>query len=157
MKNHRTFLWQSFIWALSGLYQAVVTQRNLRIHLVATIWVTWLGIQLELTKVQWAILLLTCGMVIIAELLNSAIEALTNHLIPYRNDDAKAAKDIAAGAVLASALLSICTGVALLWQPDKLLALGYTFVSEPSFLAFASLAAIVSLIIIFGIKQKEKP
>ena len=158
MKNKRTLLWQSFAWALAGLYQATATQRNLRIHLVATGWVAWLGAQLELDGVQWTILLLTCGIVIITELLNSAVEALTNHLIPYRNDDAKAAKDIAAGAVLAGSIIALCAGIALLWQPDKLLALWQALISRPLHLTLMALAVTLCLKFIFGIKHnKEKP
>lgn len=157
MKKNQTSLWQSFAYALAGLYHATATQRNLRIHLVATGWVAWLGIRLELDAVQWTTLLLTCAIVIISELLNSAVEALTNHLIPYRSDDAKAAKDIAAGAVLAGAIIALCAGIALLWQPDKLLALWHTLLSRPLSLAFLILAAVLCILFIIGTKQdKEK-
>lgn len=152
MKNKRHLLWQSFTWALAGLYRAIATQRNLRIHLVATGWVAWLGAQLELDGVQWTVLLLTCGIVIITELLNSAVEALTNHLIPYRSDDAKAAKDIAAGAVLVGAIIALFVGISLLWQPDRLLALWQTLISRPLYLTLMALAAALCLKFIFVIK-----
>ncbi len=156
MRGQLRSLGQSFAAAWAGLSRALLTQRNLRIHLTASCWAVWLGASLELTHAQLGVLLLTCGMVIIAELLNTAVEALTDHLIPQRSVTAKTAKDTAAGAVLAGAVFAVCVGGVLLWRPDKLLALGQSFLRQPSRLAGLAAAAAVSLWFIFGIRRKRR-
>ena len=149
MKKQLLALGRSFACAWHGLREAVSTQRNLRIHLTAFCWAFWLGKALELSPARLAVLLLTCGAVISTELLNTAVEALTDHLIPYRSEAARIAKDTAAGAVLASAGFALLIGAVLLWQPDKLSALARRMVSSPGALGGAALAAALSLWFIF--------
>ena len=147
--NRLRSLRRSFACAMAGLWTAVCTQRNLRIHLAATCWAFWLGQQLKLDPSQLAVLLLTCAVVVIAELLNTAVEHLTDHLIPTRSENARAAKDTAAGAVLASALFAVCVGVVLLWQPKELWALVQRFVAVPTQLAILAICAALSAWFVF--------
>lgn len=156
MRKQLRSLRQIFACAWAGLRRGILTQRNLRIHLALSCWATWLGTCLELTQAQLAVLFLTCGVVVIAELLNTAVEALTDHLIPNRSVTAKTAKDAAAGAVLAGAAFAVCVGVVLLWRPDKLLALGRAILGEPVQLGLLALAAGASLWFIFGIGSKRR-
>ena len=64
----------------------------------------------------WALMALTIGLVVSAELLNTAIEALADHLHPQQHDAIKLTKDVAAGAVLVSSIVALVVGAAFVWD-----------------------------------------
>ena len=92
-------LLRSFGYAAEGIRACVGRERNLRIHLTAAGYAFWLGWALKLDRMRFALLFLTVGAVISLELVNSAIESLVDLASPKPQPLAKAAKDIAAGAV----------------------------------------------------------
>lgn len=106
-------LLHSFRYAFAGLWYALRTQRNLRIHLSAAIIVVLLGALLGLSSVEWALLALTIGAVVVSELFNTVIEALVNLVSPERHPLAKVAKDVAAAAVLCMAIMAVAVGLAV--------------------------------------------
>lgn len=110
-------LWLSFKHAGEGLFYAIRTQRNFRIHLVATVLVATLGIWLRLSGTSWAILVLTIGLVLVTEMVNTAAEALVDLASPHYHPLAKLVKDVAAGAVLVISITSVVVGVILLGPP----------------------------------------
>jgi diacylglycerol kinase len=107
----------SFGYALSGLWYALCTQLNMRIHLSVSVAVLALGLYVGLGWTQWAVLVLTIGAVLIAELFNTVAEAALDAATPYYHPLIKIAKDVAAGAVLLTALLSILVGLLILGPP----------------------------------------
>jgi len=107
----------SFGHAFSGLWYAVRTQPNMRIHLSVTAAVLVLGLYVGLDWTQWAVLVLTIGAVLIAELFNTVAEAALDAATPYYHPLVKIAKDVAAGAVLLTALLSVMVGLLILGPP----------------------------------------
>ena len=107
----------SFGYALSGLWYAIRTQLNMRIHLSVSVAVLALGLYVGLDWTQWAVLSLTVGAVLIAELFNTVAEAALDAATPYYHPLVKIAKDVAAGAVLLTALLSVLVGVLILGPP----------------------------------------
>jgi len=117
----RPYAWQvasslkrSFTYAWEGLSYAFHTQRNFRLHTIAGTIAMALAFYLELRLEQIAILLLTIGLVVGAELLNTAIESVVDLTVQNNyNELAKIAKDCAAGAVLVSAFVSIGVGFLL--------------------------------------------
>jgi diacylglycerol kinase len=115
LKN-RTIL-QSFKNATSGFYQAVLSERNLKIHLCAVILVIAAGIFFRLEPVRWAVLVLTIGLVLISELLNTSIEKLTNMITTEYSDKAKKVKDIGSSAVFISTIISVIVGILIFYQP----------------------------------------
>jgi len=117
----RRFL-ASVRYALSGIALAVRKERNMRIHLIATAIVVLLALWIGLRPVEWAVLLALFGLVIGLELVNTAVERVVDLVSPERHPLAKAAKDAAAGGVLAAALFAIAAGLILLGPPlwDKL-------------------------------------
>lgn len=68
------------------------------------------GIWARLTKIEWCMCIILCGMVISAELINSAIEAIVDMVMPDIHPMAKVAKDAAAGAVLICAISAFIIG-----------------------------------------------
>lgn len=121
--GQRSPLAQSFYYAGQGLRYAVVSQRNFRIHLViGTIALIWAaGVHLPLP--QTAIIVLTMGLVLALELVNTALEAVVDLAVGQTYHElARIAKDCAAAAVLVTALAAV--GVAgLLLVPASLVSL----------------------------------
>lgn len=105
---------QSFGHAIDGIAYLVRTQRNFRIHLLATVAVVGVGLLIGLGALEWAIVSVTIALVIMMEALNTGIELAVTLASPERRPEAKAAKDIAAGAVLLSALLAVAVGALIL-------------------------------------------
>jgi diacylglycerol kinase (ATP) len=111
-------LFVSFRYAWAGLRYAFRTQRNFRIHLLVGTLALVLGIYLQLTAVEMAIIGLTTGAVLTMELLNTAIESVVDLTVKQSYHDlAKIAKDCAAGAVLTSALAAVIVAGSLLLPP----------------------------------------
>ncbi|PSB15156.1 diacylglycerol kinase [filamentous cyanobacterium CCP1] len=108
-------LFISFRYAWAGLSYAFQTQRNFRIHLVVGTAAIILGVVLELSRVEIAIIGLTIGAVLTMELLNTAIESVVDLTVRQTYHElAKIAKDCAAGAVLISAVAAIVVACSLL-------------------------------------------
>ena len=108
MKNKK--LINSFKCAIQGIKQAVKTERNVKIHITIMILVIIAGIVLKINTQEWIICIILFGLVISLELVNSAIEATVDIAMPEINEKAKVAKDVAAGAVLVSAIASAIIG-----------------------------------------------
>lgn len=102
---------RSFGYAWKGIRCCVGKEQNLSFHLIATVLVVIAGWQLGITRTEWAILLLCIGMVIAAELFNTAIEKLVDLVSPGRHPLAGQVKDIAAGAVLVCAATAAIIGL----------------------------------------------
>ncbi|MEK7683128.1 MAG: diacylglycerol kinase family protein [Chloroflexota bacterium] len=110
----RGSLVKTFRDAFTGLGHVVRTQRNARIHLAITLLVFVIAAWLRITAQDWAILVLTAALVWTSELINTALEAVVDLASPQEQPLARAAKDLAAGAVLIAALAAIVVGVLLL-------------------------------------------
>ena len=108
---------ESFRFAFSGLWHALRTQRNTRIHLSIAAVVVALGVWLNLPFTQWAILTLTVGFVLVGEMLNTMAETLVDLISPGYHPLAKIVKDVTAGAVLLTAIISVIVGLLGLGPP----------------------------------------
>jgi len=97
--------------AIDGLRQVIITQQNARIHAAATLVVFLLGILLDLSGLEWSLLLLVVGFVWTAEIFNTAIEDLVDLISAENSPTAKKIKDISAGAVLVSVFVSVLVGL----------------------------------------------
>lgn len=104
---------RSFYYAAKGIRLAAV-QPNFRLQLVAGLIVVVLGFWLNVTHIEWAILVLCIGSVLTAEILNTSIEALTDSIYPDYAQRAERIKDLAAGAVLVVAIAAAVIGLLIL-------------------------------------------
>jgi len=100
----------SFRFAFNGLRSLLIYEHNSRIHLVAAILVTIAAILLKVSLSEWAILAVVTGIVFLTELLNSAIETLSDLIEPRYSEIIRKAKDYSAAAVLISALIALVAG-----------------------------------------------
>jgi diacylglycerol kinase (ATP) len=111
-------LFVSFKYAWCGIGYAFQTQRNFRIHVCVGILAIGLGILLRLQAVEMAVIGLTSGLVLVMELLNTAIESVVDLTVKQNYHElAKIAKDCAAGAVLVSSLAAVLVAGVLLLPP----------------------------------------
>lgn len=101
---------KSFQYAWQGLKLAIAEQQNLRIHLVIGLLVIVLSFVLQISFTEWCIIIVCIGMVISAELFNSAIEKWVDLVSPERNKKAGDIKDISAAAVLILAIMAAIIG-----------------------------------------------
>jgi len=113
----------SFGYAFAGLGHGLRTQVNLRIHFLAASAVIIAGLLLQISTVEWAILVVTIMIVMSAELFNTAVEAMTDRVGQEYHPLSKVAKDTAAGAVLVSAIGAVIVGL-LIFGPRLLALIG---------------------------------
>ncbi len=99
--------------AFAGLRHAVGAERNLRLQLLALAATLALLVYLRPVPVWWALVLLASSGVIAAELFNTAIERLADHLHPQLHAQIRIVKDCAAAAVLVLAAGALCVAGAL--------------------------------------------
>lgn len=100
----------SFRYALKGLIVFFATQNNAFVHSIALIVVIVFGIYFELSTYEWMSLTFAIGLVFTAEIMNTAIEFLTDMVSPNQNEYAGKVKDIAAAAVLVASITALVIG-----------------------------------------------
>ena len=102
---------RSFRYAWQGIRQCVGREQNLSFHLIVTVLVIGAGFVFGITPGEWTAICLCIGLVVSAELFNTAIERLVDLVSPQRHPLAGQVKDIAAGAGLVCALAAIAVGL----------------------------------------------
>lgn len=107
----------SFHYAFAGWWYVIRTQRNAWIHALASGLVLLLALWLRLPLRDLAVLILTIGMVWMAEFINTALEAVVDLASPEIHPLARVGKDVGAAAVLIAALAAALVGVLILGPP----------------------------------------
>lgn len=102
---------KSFTYAFNGLRILLREEHNSRIHLFATVCVIIAGILLRISLLEWVAVAFAVGLVFSFEILNSSIEDLCDHVCTERNEQIKKVKDLAAAAVLVSAITAAVIGL----------------------------------------------
>ena len=108
---------ESFRYAFAGIWYTFKTQRNAQIHMGIALVVVILGLALDLDHTEWAILALTTGFVWATEMLNTVAEAAMDYATTEFDPQVKIVKDVAAGAVLISAITAVLVGLLILGPP----------------------------------------
>ena len=103
-------LGNSFKYAAQGIKSAYKTEQNLLVHTVVAILIIALGIIIGLSLLEFAIVFVVIGLVMTAEMINTAIEYAIDMAMPSIHPLAKVSKDVASGAVLFSAIIAIIVG-----------------------------------------------
>lgn len=101
----------SFKYAFNGLKVLLSQEHNIRIHLIISIFAVIIGILLNISAVEWLIILALIGLVLSLEAINSAIEKLCDFVSPEWDKAIKGIKDISAAAVLIAAIISAICGM----------------------------------------------
>jgi len=105
-----TFL-RSFVFAWAGIVYVGRTQRNLRVHIAGAGLALMLSLALRISPLESAMVVLAVALVFITEMINTVVEACVDLASPGYHELARIAKDVAAGAVLVSAILSVLVGL----------------------------------------------
>lgn len=110
--------------ALSGIVAALKNERNMRIHIAAAVIALFLSWFCGLAAAQFLWVLSAIALVIMAELLNTAVERAVDLISPDRHPLAKVAKDTAAGAVLVASFYALVVGLIIFGRPVLRILLG---------------------------------
>jgi diacylglycerol kinase (ATP) len=104
---------RGFGYAFKGLWHAAKTQLNFRVHLLCAIIVVLLGFALRISAAEWLWVSLCIGMVLLTELINTAIELLVDIISPDYNEKAGRVKDMCAAAVLVTTITALVIGLVI--------------------------------------------
>ncbi len=104
---------RSFVYAFKGIFYMIRTQHNFWIQMIIGVLAVVSGFVLNISAIEWYIVILSIGMVLGAETFNSAIEALTDLVHPGHDPKAGLVKDLAAGAVLITAIAAAAVGLVI--------------------------------------------
>ena len=112
MKNNTA---QKFGYAFKGIKTAIKEEVHLRFHLIAALIVLMSSAYFKISATEWICILMVIGLVIFAELVNSALENLVDLAQPDQHPLAGKVKDMAAGAVLFISLVAVAIGSIIFW------------------------------------------
>lgn len=153
MKKSKNLI-ESFNYAVNGIISALKTERNFKIHFTAAFLVIVISLFFDFSRYELLLLTITIAFVLMAELFNTAIERLVDLVTEDYHPLAQLAKDIAAGAVLISAVNAIIVGYLLFFDrlvPFTNLVL-YKIRNSPIYLTFIAIV----LVILFTLLAKAK-
>jgi diacylglycerol kinase (ATP) len=94
----------SFKHALDGIYYAITSQPNFRVHITLSLTAVLLGIVLKISRVEAAVIAMTIMFGLGVEMLNTAVESMTDLITSQWHQKAKTAKDVSAGMMLLTAV-----------------------------------------------------
>lgn len=103
-------VFESFNYAFEGIVHVLRTQRNMRIHFLVAIGVLVAALAFDVSRLELIALLIAIAFVLIAEMINTAVEAAVDVASTSFDPMAKLAKDIGAGAVLIAAVTAVAVG-----------------------------------------------
>jgi len=101
---------ESFNFAIEGVIHVLRTQRNMRLHFAAAVAVIVVAVAVGVSKLELSVLLISIAFVLVAEMINTAIEGTIDAATTSFDPMAKLAKDIAAGAVLIASVNAVAVG-----------------------------------------------
>lgn len=156
IKKHTSKLVRSFNLAITGIFTALKSERNMKIHIIAAILVFTLSLFFRLTQSEILFIALAVALVLITELFNTAIEKLGDAITKEKNELIKDAKDIAAGAVLVATIFAVVVGVVVFnTDAQNEMNLVIKVISEsPIYIIF--ICIIVTSIVVILVKKMTK-
>ena len=145
-------LFRSFTYAFAGIFRTIKNERNLRIHLTCLVYMfgfLCFGSWFELSRTDFAVLVITSGLVISSEIINTAIENTVNLASEKYTEFGKIAKDAAAGAVLVNVIFAVITGFIIMFQPEAFKKMFEYFLSNIHMLLILIASIIPATVFIF--------
>ena len=107
---------ESFSHAIRGIAEFIRLGANAKIQLLAAFAITVTGLLLDFGTYDWIAVVLCIGMVLSAEAMNTAVEQLADALHPERDERIRVVKDVAAGAILITAMVSVVVAILVVWN-----------------------------------------
>ena len=137
---------KGFGYAARGIWRCAREEWHFRFHLVIAFYVLLFTPRFSLSRAEGALLALTIGGVLTAELINSAVERAIDRFSTEHHPLAGAAKDMAAGAVLITAIAAVAVAVLLFWKPTvwaAIIADWAGHIHKPILLALSAVPAVL--------------
>ena len=150
----------SFNYAIEVIIYSIRTQRNMKIHMVAAILVLVATFFYDLSKLELLVITITISLVIVAEMINTAVEAAIDATTNFYHPLVKIAKNVAAGAVLVSAINSVLVGYVIFW--DRLTPFNRTVMlklkrSDPDLIFFILVIVCIATVVVKAIFDEGTP
>lgn len=148
---------KGFGYAFRGIAFGVINERNMRFHVSIFIYMMFFLLHydfFEVSKTQFAILLMMSSLVLAGELFNTGIERAADAATLEKNEFVKIAKDAAAGAVLVLAIFSVAVGIIILYQPSAFTEMFCYFKNNPLYIAVLAVTLILDGIFILSGPKK---
>jgi len=144
--------------ALAGFLYVVKKERNFKVHMIFTVLVIILGLFLKLPLPEFLLLLIVISIVLIAEMVNTVMEIITDVFVKEEHFEAKKAKDISAAAVLLSAILSVVVGYLVIVKhfPAGWRNMFQNMAASPWHISFAALVLVISLSLFIKLAVEKK-
>lgn len=155
MNKHFSLI-NSFKCAFKGIFFVILHERNMRIHIVAVLYVAFFSAFYDFTKAEIILLVITCAIVMILEVLNTSIEVIVDKVSPKYSPLARVAKDAAAGAVLLSAVMAVIVGIVLFFDIERFKLILLFFSEWSNLLIFIGFSAIAVVFITSGKRRNLK-
>lgn len=150
MSTQRKFI-ESIKYAIEGILYSFKTQKNMKIHFIAAVCVLLYALFLDLSRVEIMLLVFSVSLVIICEMINTAIEKTVDIFTEEYHPLAKIAKDVAAGGVLISAVNAVIIGYLVFFK--QLMPVGERVLDAikhtPIHITFITVLIIVFIVVIF--------
>ena len=146
---------KSFKAAFAGIGNAIKSEGHLRFHLVAAFYVIIFSFFYDLSKAQWAVLLLLIGAIIAAELFNTAVENMCDLVTKEYNERIKTAKDVSAAAVLVLSFAAAAVAFIFYFDLDRIWYIALYFTARPWLLILFVFSLIISVVFIGKFKNKD--
>lgn len=105
----------SFKNAFAGLFWALRTQPNFRVHIILSALALWLGWYLRITRLEMIVIVFTIILGLMAEMMNTSIESMTDLITKEWREEAKIAKDVSAGMMLTVAGGAVIVAAFIFW------------------------------------------
>lgn len=154
MKRARTII-ESFNYAISGIIYALRTQRNMKIHFITAIFVIIASSFFDFTTVELLAIFFAIALVIISEMVNTAIETTVDLVTSKYHPLAKIAKNVAAAAVLIAAVNSLIVGYLIFYHRFEKMTNTFLFKARncPEYIFLVSITLVIILVIIIKLKH----
>ncbi len=148
----------SMNYALSGIIHAFKTEKNMKIHFAVALVVIISSILLHVTRFELIAIVISITLVMLAELLNTAVEAIVDLITSEYHELARIAKNVAAGAVVLTAVNALVVGYLVFFRKISSFRLtSLTYFSDLSaHITFASLAVVVAVVVALKSRQAAK-
>lgn len=154
--NKRFTLLNSFKCAFKGISFVLRHERNMRIHTVFALYAAFFSAFYDFSKTEAAVLVITCALVMIFEILNTSIEVIVDKVSPKYSPLAKVAKDAAAGAVLLSAIMAVIVGIVLFFDIERFKLILLFFSEWTNLLMFIGFSVIAAVFVTSGKRRNIK-
>ncbi|MCQ4021839.1 MULTISPECIES: diacylglycerol kinase family protein [unclassified Ruminococcus] len=145
---------KGFMYAFKGVLYAIIHERNMRIHIVVTLYLLYFTSYYRLSPIKMSLLLIMIALVISLELVNTAVERVCNLYSTKYHRLIEIAKNVSAGAVLLASGFAVAVACFLLWEPDTLWNIVVFHCESPErFTLFVLTLVIAALFVVIGPKR----